>query len=391
MLPGSMSRVASSMPPIALACVLVACGRTRPEPPVSPVGPPAVVAVESEHELINMSYETRLRTEAELQEALARDVHDAGAWEELARLHLARSRERPAARLLAERVVAEGLAALARRHVHSVDLLLTRAQLALDAGAPLRAREALEAAVAIDPGSAPALRQLGRLCLDMHAFGRAREVLTALSEQAQGRGDPEVWLALGAAERGVGNFSAAEDHYKKAVELAPGDPRAFYNLGVLYYRRGLLRRTDVKERQREWLVAKNHFRRFIALARGKAEFDRLQSRAREYIAVHDDNFPPRPAGEPARAESRAGNRDWWERVQNFEAEFEAVAVAAEAVMWLDIPESERRARLRELDDQAEELLCRRYNLQCESERKRLLELERAARDAPAAQGAGAPK
>jgi tetratricopeptide (TPR) repeat protein len=365
-----------SVTSIGLACVLVACSRSRAEPSAPPVAAPPVVAAAPSHAPEDMSSAPRPRTEAELQDALARDVHDAGAWEELARLHLARSRERPAARLLAERVVAEGLAALARRNVHSVDLLLTRAQLALDAGAPLRAREALEAAVAIDPGSAPALRQLGRLCLDMRSFGRAREVLAALSEQAQGRADPEVWLALGAAERGIGNLGAAEDNYNRALKLAPADPRAFYNLGVLYYRRGLLRRTDAKERQREWLVARNHFRRFIELARGKAEFEPLQSRAREYIAVHDDNFPKRPAASPKRP-ARAQEYDgWYERAQRIDGTIEELAEEVEATMWLDIPEADRQARLRALDEDAEMFLCWRYNRMCEYERKRLLELER---------------
>lgn len=81
-------------------------------------------------------------------------------------------------------------------------------------------------------------------------------------------------------------------------------------------------------------------------------------------------------GEPKRAEPVPGNSDYEERVRRFEREFAALAVEAEAVVWLDISETERRTRLRELDEQADELLGRRYNLRCESERRRLLELER---------------
>ena len=44
----------------------------------------------------------------------------------------------------------------------------------------------------------------------------------------------ELWLALGVAQRGLKKYKDAETSYNQAVKLNAGDPRAFFNLGVLY-------------------------------------------------------------------------------------------------------------------------------------------------------------
>jgi Flp pilus assembly protein TadD len=51
------------------------------------------------------------------------------------------------------------------------------------------------------------------------------------------RADPddlEAWVALGVAERGHGNFDAAERAFERALEIDPDDPDSLYDLAVLH-------------------------------------------------------------------------------------------------------------------------------------------------------------
>src|SRR5581483_7812642 len=126
---------------------------------------------------------------------------------------------------------------------------LTWNNLGLNALARRRDQEAFSAfdqAARLDPQLQVARRNKAVVYLDCGDYARAAEELRHVT-----RNDPddeEAWIALGVAERGRGNHDAAARAYQKALEIAPEQPDALYDLGVLEME---FRRDNAKEKQ--WL------------------------------------------------------------------------------------------------------------------------------------------
>lgn len=223
-----------------------------------------------------------VRGEQELQAAIGRDLGDAGAWEELAWLYYQRSASEPGHEILAKQVVAQGLAALARSKRTSADLLVTRGLLALADGRLDGARRDFEAALQLAPHHPRALMMVGQLALETREYPRAWQVFDRLRDLRSGRRNPEVWLALGVAERGVGRHEAAEVAFLQAAALAPGDPRPAFNIGLLYVARAA-REDDIVAVERYQRVAREHLRGFLAQAQGDPRFVRERAAAETLI------------------------------------------------------------------------------------------------------------
>lgn len=86
-------------------------------------------------------------------------------------------------------------------------------------------------AAKLDPSLSVARRNKAVVWLDCGDYAKAAEELRHVT-----RNDPddeEAWIALGVAERGRGNHDAAARAYQKALEIAPEQPDALYDLGVL--------------------------------------------------------------------------------------------------------------------------------------------------------------
>lgn len=269
---------------LLLLCT-AACSSARVEPHAASGARTGIAATGQRPAETAIASAARPRSEAELQEALARDLHDASAYEELARLYLARGERQPGARLLARQVVEQGLTTLAGRGLQSADLLTTRAQLALDAGHLRVARSDLEAALQLDPGSPRALWLLGVLGLEVRDFDGARAVLTRLSRDPAGADSPDVWIALGVAERGAMHYTAAESAYQKAARLDPSDPRPWFNLGLLYRYPVEAMTYKIEEERRR--LARAHLQRFNELARDDPRFTRETLVASDMLAIID--------------------------------------------------------------------------------------------------------
>lgn len=335
---------------IALAALLGACRPAATAPP--PAAPPPADVV-AEAPVPKAIQATPLpRTEAELQVAIADDIHDAAAWEELARLYFERSRERPAARAIAIRVAEDGLAALARQRRDSADLRTTRALLALDTGDTAAAMQDLEVAVRLDPGAARALRPLALLALQLRDYPRASAALHALAVLPTGKGDPDVWIALGVAERGLGRLDDAEQAYAHALKLAPTDPRPYFNLGVLYRHRAIFTDLDNSQQARTWKVARAHLLKFLAATRDDAALRPQRAIAQDIItqadeldaAIHEiERIVHRPH---AFREMMEQLRHEEELERQHLLELEREVLAAEAA-----EQAEQRARLLELERQ----------------------------------------
>lgn len=210
------------------ALLLVGCSRAALSP--APTAPPIAAAAPPPS-----ARTPAPPSEAELQDALAADIHDAAAYEALARLYYERSLREPAWQLLARRVIAQGLAALARDGRVSPDLLTTRGLLALQDGRTDRALGDFTVA-ARQGGDLRTQAALAATALQIRDYRRARPAFAFVVASAQGRGDMTAWMGLGMAEEGIHRYPEARAAFERASLLAPADPRPHYQLGMLALR-----------------------------------------------------------------------------------------------------------------------------------------------------------
>ncbi len=264
---------------VVVGCVLVlGCGRVSPRVSVVTATPgepvESVVAgmdrPVSRAEAKQQPRRAMARTEAELQEALALDVRDAGAYEGLARLYYERSKTRPSYAILARQVIAQGTAMLAREGQTSADLLATRGLLVLDAGRPDLALRDLIAAVELDPGNLRAQAALGRLALAVNDEPRARAAFQAIVGTPEGQEDAAAWRGLALLEVRVAlreyrseALDAAQAALRRAAEAAPLDPRIQYELARLADFRADAALDNKIPTDTE---SQRYYRRFMALA-----------------------------------------------------------------------------------------------------------------------------
>lgn len=92
--------------------------------------------------------------------------------------------------------------------------------------------DALEAAVAADPGDVESMRELGALhhqAGDFEAAAEWQQRIVDLDPR-----DVDARLSLGVALFGLGDLEGAEEHWSVAADLAPDLAEVHYNLGFLY-------------------------------------------------------------------------------------------------------------------------------------------------------------
>lgn len=260
---------------VRISCVALLGGCSRVAPPVPPTSPaslvtPAPLATPA-------PTPPSAPTEAELQAALARDVGDVRAYEDLARLYYERSLTQRSYVLLARQVLAQGFAALARTGATSSDLLTTRALLELADDRTDRAMTDLLAAVAVDDHDLRAQAALAATALRIRDFERAQPAFAFVVTSDHGQRDPTAWMGLAMAEQGRGRFAAAEQALRRAAELAPGDPRPHFYLGRLTAHRA--RRDGTRDEQ----AVMAHFDRARVLAGSDARFADLVAEIDERV------------------------------------------------------------------------------------------------------------
>lgn len=93
------------------------------------------------------------------------------------------------------------------------------------------ARNAFARVVAIAPGHVNANVQLARIALERKAPQEALKYLEALPPDEVAK-DPRLNLAMGVALAGAGKYNRAEQFLSRAVESAPNDFEALYDLGL---------------------------------------------------------------------------------------------------------------------------------------------------------------
>lgn len=274
-----------------------------------------------------------------LQEVLAVDSDNLEAYEGLARLYYDRAQagERSYV-LLANLVITQ---AQRREQVggnDSAELWNLRGLLAVMQREPTRALQSFEEAITRDPDHVDARLNAALIELELRNFEEARENLEVAAKLAEGSRATETALALGVARRGLRDYAGAEQAYARAKKLSAADPRALYNMGVLY--QDHIGPAQDSDGLRENEIARERFQRFLEQAGAE----------------------PRYAAAVASAKTRVANIDEYEAILKTQTDLEAEVRRLEAL--------ERRER--------------------EKRRKELLELERDAQEALKAQEASVP-
>jgi tetratricopeptide (TPR) repeat protein len=87
-------------------------------------------------------------------------------------------------------------------------------------------------AAKLDPGLTVARRNKAAVYLDCGDYQKAADELRAITRADAD--DVEAWVALGVAERGLGQLEKAAHAFEKALEVDPSAPDALYDLAVLF-------------------------------------------------------------------------------------------------------------------------------------------------------------
>jgi tetratricopeptide (TPR) repeat protein len=283
-------------------------------------------------------------TEAEksIQGVLALDSSNQAAYENLARLYYDRGHLKDKSYLvLADLVATQGVRVLKVDSKESADIYNIKGLLLLEKDNQVDALKTFKQAVAVESTHIEANLNIGFISIRFRDYATAEGAFqTALKSPAQQK-NIEVWLALGVAQRGLKKFKEAEESYVKASKLNASDPRPWFNLGVLYQdHMSTQDGVDMKKGEDLIKVAKKHYAKFKETA-GKAEAYKIRGlEADDRIATIDQTI-----------------------------EFNVISVELE----------KKAAEMAKLEKEQEA-----------AERKRLLELEKAAMEEDNAPPAAAP-
>lgn len=278
--------------------------------------------------------------EKSIQGVLALDSGNQGAYENLARIYYDRGHRKDKSYLvLANLVVTQGSRVLKVDNRESADLYNVQGLLLLERDDQVSALKAFKEAVRVEPQHVEANLNIGFISIRFRDYATAEKAFqVALKDPRQAK-NVEAWLALGVAQRGLKKFKESEEAYQKAIKLNSSDPRPWYNLGVLYQDHiSTQDNVDDKENQRLINVAKGHYNKFVEAAKSDKQWSQQVLMAKDRIVTIEQTI-------------------------------------------------ENMAKMKEMEAKAKELEAK-MKAQEEEERKRLLELERQAMEAEAAEGGG---
>lgn len=224
----------------------------------------------------------------QLENVLAVDSHNQLAYESLARLYYDRGRLDDASYLmLADLIVTQAQRVLELDGIRSADLYNLRGLLWMQKDDPARAIRAFQQALALAPEHADANRNVAMIAIRFRDFALAERSLETAIDAPEAANDVEVWLALGVARRGLRDYEGAEAAYRHALELAPGDPRAWFNLGVLAQDHRVVTADDDEDFAELATEAAGHFQTFVANA-SHPRWREHVAEAKDRIAIADD-------------------------------------------------------------------------------------------------------
>ncbi|MBL9101612.1 MAG: tetratricopeptide repeat protein [Myxococcales bacterium] len=229
--------------------------------------------------------------ETATQTVLAVDTSNKAAYENLARLYYDRGLRKDRSYLvLANLVVSQGMRVLKDRGVESADLYNTQGLLLLERNDQVSALRAFKEAARIEPSHVEASLNIGFISIRFRDYATAEAAFAAALRSPRQQRNIEVWLALGVAQRGLKKYKECEASYQQAIKLDAADPRAYFNLGVLYQDHIAVQSDVSLERSVELgEVARKHYRKFAEVAgKNRAYAERLLV-SQDRIAILDEN------------------------------------------------------------------------------------------------------
>ena len=186
------------------------------------------------------------QAERHLQNILAVDSSNKTAYENLARLYYDRGLNDGSYLLLADLVITQAQRILEVQGQQSGDLHNLRGLVLMESNDQVRALRSFRRAVEVEPDHVDAHRNIAMIALRFRDYQSAEQSLESVLEFDSVANDVEAWIALGVAKRGLRKYDDAEKAYRQAMTLDVGDPRPWYNLGILAqeHRSGLAEDAD---------------------------------------------------------------------------------------------------------------------------------------------------
>ncbi|MEB3205434.1 MAG: tetratricopeptide repeat protein [Candidatus Sericytochromatia bacterium] len=168
---------------------------------------------------------------------LGRDGTSARGWYLRGLLALERGRAGDAAEALEKAVACEPGASLAWSAL---------GQARWEAGDRQGAREALSEALALEPADGPARQQLALLLLEEGHLAEARAELAFILREDPT--DVQAWLHLGQVEAAAGDWPAVMKAHERAAEIQPDWPEPWVRLATLAWNAGQLEASEASLR-----------------------------------------------------------------------------------------------------------------------------------------------
>jgi tetratricopeptide (TPR) repeat protein len=227
--------------------------------------------------------------ENQLQTVLAVDSSNRAAYENLARLYYDRGRLKDKSYLLlAELVVTQANRIFKEGGFESSDIHNIQGLLFMQEDNQVDALRAFKNAVEVEPSHADAHMNMAMISLRFRDYTQAEKSINIALKDKRQKKNIETYLGLGVAQRGLRKYGKAEEAFKKAMQVDSKDPRALYNLGILYqeHMAPAAEGDGVKESK----VAKEYFGKFVGKAGGSKEWSKEVADAKQRVDNIDQYF-----------------------------------------------------------------------------------------------------
>jgi tetratricopeptide (TPR) repeat protein len=229
------------------------------------------------------------KAELQIQNVLAVDTSNRGAYENLARLYYDRGRLADRSYLLlAGLVVSQAITVLKEAGEESADLYNLAGLLRMQEDDQIEALKAFKRATAVNATHTDANLNIAFISIRFRDYESAEKSLDIALKDPKQSQNFEAVLAMGVAKRGLKKYAEAEEFYVKASKLQPKDPRPHYNLGILQHEHVSGTKEDSDAQEAVFKVAKKHYSKFVSLAGSGKKYKELVDDAKGRMLVIDD-------------------------------------------------------------------------------------------------------
>jgi tetratricopeptide (TPR) repeat protein len=233
--------------------------------------------------------------EKQLQTVLAVDSSNQVAYENLARLYYDRGRLKDKSYLLlADLVTVQAIKVLKSANSESSDIWNIKGLLLMQRDNQVEALRAFKKAVEIEKNHTDAHMNMAMIALRFRDYKTAEESINVALTDKRQKKNVEAYLGLGVAERGLRKYGDAEKAFKKAIDVKSSDPRALYNLGILYHEH-IGPETERKNEsgnfdKKPYQTAMEYFNKFVSQASGNKGLQKYSDDAKTRVANIQDYF-----------------------------------------------------------------------------------------------------